>query len=316
MRTIKYRVDMKHIESICKHHLAAYSRYFNNHVNRSKLCSDPFKNHTDKNPPLGMKSVSLTLCDSIVNSRLPFLQIKIFPGMKVCSNCNLKLLSASKQSERPNASSSSSLENMDLSRNDDVFLSALHGVKVANEAAGLFGITPVKIDVKESKSKRVSRIMKKGEELRGKFEQVLQESLINEVIIPSSSGPTYLQSDFETLMSQLKDRCAQLQVEKDHSAIITLLTLAPTSWTISVTASYFCVSESEVRRSRILTKEKGILSTPNKRKGRPITDDEQQIVKEFYEADENSRMQPGMKDVVSVRVEEGKKKSKCKSGSC
>lgn len=41
-----------------------------------------------------------------------------------------------------------------------------------------------------------------------------------------------------------------------------------------------------------------------------MTEEEQNIVKEFYECDENSRIQPGMKDTVSVRVQEGQKKIK------
>ena len=44
----------------------------------------------------------------------------------------------------------------------------------------------------------------------------------------------YLQSDLEILMFELKERCAKLQLEKDQSAILSLLTLAPVSWTIGI----------------------------------------------------------------------------------
>ncbi len=48
----------------------------------------------------------------------------------------------------------------------------------------------------------------------------------------------------------------------------------------------------------------------DKRKGRPITNEEKEIVKEFYEADENSLMMTGMNDTVSVRLREGRNKVK------
>ena len=148
--------------------------------------------------------------------------------------------------------------------------------------------------------------------MRGKYEEVLHESLVDEVI-PSSNledSGIYLQSDLEILMFELKERCAKLQLEKDQSAILSLLTLAPVSWTISSTAVFFSVTEWEVKRARMLKKEKGILEKPNKKKGRAMTEEEKQIIKEFYESDEHSRLQPGMKDTVSVRVQAGQKKVK------
>ena len=109
--------------------------------------------------------------------------------------------------------------------------------------------------------------------MRGKYEEVLHESLVDEVI-PSSSledSGICLQSDLELLMSELKERCSKLQLEKDQSAIISLLTLAPISWTISFTAVFFSVTEWGVKRARMLKKEKGIWKMPNKKKGKAMT---------------------------------------------
>lgn len=152
--------------------------------------------------------------------------------------------------------------------------------------------------------------LKKTEQVRGKFEQILTESL-TEADIPLTKSSNFSSTDYEKLMSELKLRCNNLQQQNgDQSSIISMLTLAPDSWSIPQTASYFNVSESEVRRARILKTEKGVLSIPDKKKGRPITDEEKQIVIEFYESDDNSRMQPGMNDTVSVRITEGQKKVK------
>lgn len=241
------------------------------------------------------------------------LDIHVFPGLKLCANCHSKLSSVVKSTEKLPTCSSSIMEDLGSTSliNDDVFVSPQHGIKIANEAAEVLGITPVRIDARESKSARLNQIIKKGEQIRGKFEQVLQESLIDEIEIPANSEcDNFLQSDLKKLMTDLRERCSKLKLENDQSSILTLLTLAPVSWTISNTAQYFDVTESEVRRARIFKKEKGIMGVPNKRKGRSMSDEEKQIIKEFYESDEHSRMQPGMKDTVSVRVQEGQKKVK------
>lgn len=59
-----------------------------------------------------------------------------------------------------------------------------------------------------------------------------------------------------------------------------------------------------------MKREKGLLAKPDKKQGRPITEDEKEIVRDFYLCDENSRQLPGMKDYVSVRTREGEKKQK------
>ncbi|KZS00208.1 Cc8L18.2-like protein, partial [Daphnia magna] len=94
------------------------------------------------------------------------------------------------------------------------------------------------------------------------------------------------------------------------SGIISLLTLAPSSWSQQTCADYFSVSISQVKRSHILKKEKGIPSVPDKKIGRKISLDEIEIVQDFYLSDDYSRIMPGMKDNVSVRQTEGDKKVK------
>lgn len=48
--------------------------------------------------------------------------------------------------------------------------------------------------------------------------------------------------------------------------------------------------------------EKGILSEPNPRSHPSLEEDVQKLVINFYELDEYSRMMPGKKDYVSVKV--------------
>lgn len=58
-----------------------------------------------------------------------------------------------------------------------------------------------------------------------------------------------------------------------------------------------------------MKKEKGILEIPEKTMGRKIGEEEKEIVIYFYLSDKYSRMQPGMKDFVYVKVSPGDKKN-------
>ena len=310
VKKIKYRTQMNNVPSICKHHLVAYSKYFENHVNRSNKCRDPFKLHKQKSAK-STKKVSLDFCESLLKTGVH--QFHIYPGLKLCIDCYAKMLSSLESSDQsPLNCSSSSMEDLEtvFNNDDNEFTSPLHGLKVANKAAELVGISPVQLNPKESKSCRAKLILKKSEQVREKFQEILSDTLTEDnITLPTNSN--FLSNDLEQLMKDLKLRCNTLKQENNNqSAIISLLTLAPISWTIAETASYFNVSVSEVRRARILKSEKGILSMPDKRKGRAMSEEEKKIVTDFYESDDYSRMQPGMNDSISVRVNENKKKVK------
>ncbi len=54
-------------------------------------------------------------------------------------------------------------------------------------------------------------------------------------------------------------------------------------------------------RSKQLVKEKGILSTPNPKPGSSLPIKLVDLIKNFYEFDDISRVMPGKKDFVSIR---------------
>ena len=58
-----------------------------------------------------------------------------------------------------------------------------------------------------------------------------------------------------------------------------------------------------VRKARALKQSKGILAYPLKKVGHGISDEIKQNVTNFFESDEISRMCPGMKDFVPVRID-------------
>ena len=63
------------------------------------------------------------------------------------------------------------------------------------------------------------------------------------------------------------------------------------------------MSNYMARKSKELVKEKGILSTPNPKPGSSLPQETTDLVIQFYESDDISRVMPGKKDFVSVRKE-------------
>lgn len=70
-------------------------------------------------------------------------------------------------------------------------------------------------------------------------------------------------SDFDKLVDLLIEKC-KVSSRKEK---IQLLTLVPDSWSKQKTQKIFGVSEYLVRRARLLKKEKGILSDPDRKLG-------------------------------------------------
>ena len=67
----------------------------------------------------------------------------------------------------------------------------------------------------------------------------------------------------------------------------------------------FGATDYMVRRVKEFIREKGILATPNpKMSARTLSDQTVELVKEWYRSDEISCVMPGMKDVISVKIED------------
>ena len=86
----------------------------------------------------------------------------------------------------------------------------------------------------------------------------------------------------------------------DYKNKIQVLTLTPESWSRRQAAEFFEESEYSIRVARKLKEEKGILSVPNPRHAKTLSEDIRKVVVNFFEDDEFSRIMPGKKDYVSV----------------
>ena len=107
----------------------------------------------------------------------------------------------------------------------------------------------------------------------------------------------------DIMLKQLKEKfCAS----KNRSEKVQILTILPKNWSVRRVCEEFGASDYMVRRAKELVNQKGIMSTPDIKKGHPLPSETCTLVQSFYEDDEVSRMMPGRKDFVSVRQEAGR----------
>ena len=113
---------------------------------------------------------------------------------------------------------------------------------------------------------------------------------------------------YQGLMESLKSK---FQHSDSYQEKLQILTLSP--FTIEETQKYFGATNYMVKKSRNLREMKGVMAVPEKMsKGRKLTEALKAEVMAFYESDEVSRMCPGIKDVVTVRLPNGDKARKPK----
>ena len=81
-----------------------------------------------------------------------------------------------------------------------------------------------------------------------------------------------------------------------------VLTIMPPESSRNFLQETFGASRFQVKNAKKIQCEKGILSTPNPKPGRPLSEEVISLVRIFYENDKVSRQMPGMKDCVSMKV--------------
>lgn len=104
-------------------------------------------------------------------------------------------------------------------------------------------------------------------------------------------------ADLMAILSAVKLKLAKGVNRKEK---IRLLTLCPLSWTIEESHKYFCVSRYYIRAARKVRRDYGVLGDMPHVKGWKLPDTTKQLVLDFYNDDEYSRIMPGKKDSISV----------------
>ena len=102
--------------------------------------------------------------------------------------------------------------------------------------------------------------------------------------------------DLDRLLNLIKEK----MIISNRPEKIKLLTLVPISWKQNEILDFFPVTKYMITESKKLLQEKGILASPEPKKGRSLPKDIVELVENFYCDDEYSRQMPGKKDYVSI----------------
>ena len=109
----------------------------------------------------------------------------------------------------------------------------------------------------------------------------------------------------QDILQQLKDKFNDPSTSTSMKT--TILTLTPKSWSENRLADEFGTSRRQARKAKQLVEEFGILSSPNPRGGRKLPVETENLVKSFYLREDISRILPGKKDFISVKLNDGKR---------
>jgi hypothetical protein len=212
--------------------------------------------------------------------------LNVKPGFKLCRNC-FDCITKSHDDDLSN----------DDDTDPDFTLPADQLQKSLSDGFAVVGCSPLKLS-KYSKRERSSYVARKVQRLGEACAVAVAVSPDSEPIVTSNIDCPNCQ-DFEVLISELKEKCVLASKQQK----IQLLTFAPPSWSIERTVKEFGVTEYLVKQARHLKQTSGLLSTSEQRKGKCLAGDIVQQVVDFYQEDEVSRLCPGKKEFVSVKID-------------
>ena len=256
----------------------------------TKKCCNPFNNPHHPASKKNLRPVLNWMCE-----KLPGLSLK----QKVCDQCRKKLSTYQKESGSSSENDDvveptpalhiadeDSLEGSSTSFKHEIALSTL------NQSLQTIGESPI-IKKKLGQSKYPKEKSEK-----------IGVALKRKILCVESDSDVPVNTESE-ILTQLKDKFNATSTSKSEQ--VQILTILPLSWSIKKIEEQFGCSDYMVRKAKKLVKEKGILSTPNPKPGKVLSQKTADSVREFYNSDEVSRALPGMKDFVSVKQPDGKR---------
>lgn len=286
------RTKCVNLENICNQHLHAFLSTFED---RQRVCCDPFKRHK-KNIYKCLKTVSLPF------SRKYEKWVKLIPGTKLCISCRKGVFSKCYSDNDLQSNLSGSDYEPDNSNYELI--------EKLNKSCELIESSPIKV-TKRKLDERGVYLKNKAQRVARTFQQMANQALN----VESSSGNNYSDlrdkqkcRDCSSLMYKLKEKFKSSKIDEQ----VQILTLVPQSWSIPQTISFFETTEYLVKKARKLLNEEGALGKVDKRKGRTLSAEIVQKVRNFYCEDDISRVSANKKDFVSLPTEHGKREFRTK----
>lgn len=211
---------------------------------------------------------------------------EVRPGMKICDSCRKQLL------KEKNNLDYVELDKPSSSQTDTNFTDPNLSLEYLNKS--LSNIEESPITKKRLHSPGYCR------KKLGKVTKKLTHELVGDTNFSENEEQVNLDSE---IIVQLKEKF-QNTTKKSEKFLI--LTTIPKSWNIKKIENEFHVSNRMARKAKSLVKEKGIMSCPDPKPGKTLDQNVADKVKDFYNSDDVSRIMPGKKDFVSMKVN-GKK---------
>ena len=118
---------------------------------------------------------------------------------------------------------------------------------------------------------------------------------------PTMDSRTAREIELEEMFSELKEKFASLSVYDPLR--VTILTIAPSHWSINKIAAEFGTSKRLARKAKQLKAEKGVLASTVAKAGKSLPDSIKNAVNDFYNNDLYSRMTPERKSKVFVEID-------------
>ena len=104
------------------------------------------------------------------------------------------------------------------------------------------------------------------------------------------------------MLSGLKKKFYNLQINDPQK--LSIITIAPKAWSINKIAKEYSCSRRIAKNAKDLRILKGVLPDTTMKTSKPLPEPTVDKIKDFYTDDAYSRIMPGQKDVVSVKIDE------------
>lgn len=211
---------------------------------------------------------------------------EVRPGMKICDSCRKQLL------KEKNNLHSVELDKPSSSQMDTNFIDPDLSLEYLNKSLSNIEESPI-----------IKKRLQSTSYCKKKMEKVTKK-LVSELVgdVSISENEEQVDTDSEMIV-QLKEKFKNTTKNSEKFLILTTL---PKSWTVKKIEIEFRVSNRMARKAKSLVKEKGIMSCPDPKPGKTLDHIVADKVKQFYNSDDVSRIMPGKKDFVAMKVN-GKK---------
>jgi hypothetical protein len=169
----------------------------------------------------------------------------------------------------------------------------IHEMCILNESLVSIGESPIKKKLVNQKSYGAKKLSKLTETVKKRMETIAGKEISDSLLKEPSRDVDCLE-----MINQLKEKFKNENTKRSEQ--IQILTILPKSWSIRKMASEFNTTRHTASIAKKIVEEKGVLSNPNPKGGKIITQETVNVIKAFYLSEDISRTMPGKKDYCSI----------------